>query len=207
MISTRLPPLPGDVGAWLLDDAGNAAALAERALANPARGAASKMVLQLSQIARTSLARQVVTELRRVLHDDMVDLLLNAWGKYRALAEAAAATAHQPDAERVVRLADHRIIYAHEPAIDLLVNGKAVLALLGRLEIIFEGGQIDAVVRAGRLIAVRAGHSSVTGSVKVEDHEIARRKMAWPTELVLDVGSGVNLTGAAFLRTAGVQAR
>ena len=205
--STR-PSGPRDLAGWLLADPRTAhsaeQALAEEAVTNKP---GSKPLAQLGQIGRASLGRQLVDALRAVLDEDVMSLLLKGWAKHRRLVEAAADTAREPDTERLVALAEHRITLTHDPTVDVLLDGVRLVTLSARVEAIFEVGKVEAVVRAGRLVQARAGHSTVIASVAVEEHEIARRTHEWPVELVLPLGAGVDLTGTLLQWTADVQHR
>jgi hypothetical protein len=208
MTNATLPPAPRDLAGWLLEDPETAhsaeQALAERAVA---KKPGSKQLAQLGQVGRASLGRQLVDALRTVLDEDIMSLLLKGWAKHRGLVEAAAETAREPDAERLVALAEHRITLALDPTVDVLLDGVRLVTLVCRVEVIFDVGKVEAVVRAGRLVQAHAGHSAVTASTAVEDHEIARRTHEWPVELVLPLGAGVDLTGALLQWTAGVPRR
>ncbi|HYN74240.1 MAG TPA: hypothetical protein VES60_17220 [Nakamurella sp.] len=203
--ATLLLP-PRDLAGWLLEDPETAhsaeQALAERAVA---KKPGAKPLAQLGQVGRASLGRQLVDALKSVLDDNVMDLLLEGWAKHRRLVEAAAESAREPGGERLVALAEHRITLAHDPTVDVLLDGVKLMTLVGRVQVDFEVGKVEAVVRAGRLVEARAGHSTVTASVAVEEHEIARRSHEWPVELVLPLGAGVDLTAELLRWTAGVQ--
>jgi len=196
--STEIQP-PQNLSRWLLRDPKPASKAAEKAIAEPLRKSTSTVLAKLSHIARASLGRQVVNGLKKLLPGDMTDVFRAAWGDYEALVEAGAASVQQPHAERVVTLKDQKVSFAQEPTFDVLVDGTTLLTVKGHLEVVFTLSRPEAVVRAGRLVEVHAGHASVSGLVQVEDLDIAKDEYVWPFEFVLEFDPGVELSASASL--------
>ena len=192
----RISPAPStpprDVATWLLGDPAAAPAAGAALVEQPA----ARLLGQLGQAARESLGRQVIGALQSVIGDDPADLLRQGWAKHRALLTAARETTDPANPERLVQLAEHQITYAHEPTVDVLFDQVEVMVLTAKVEVIFEIGRMDAIVRSGRLVEVSAGHAKVSGSVSIEGQKIAERSHDFPLELALTLGDGIDLRRA-----------
>lgn len=195
-----------DLGTWLLPEADPiASAAAQRALEQP-NGAS--VLSKLGRAAKSSVAHQVVAALRTVLRDDLVDLLLKGWAKHRSLVQAAVATASQPDADRTVLLAEHRVVFDQEPTVDIVIDQLSLLLTLhGRVTVTFDVGRVDAVVRGGRLVQLNGGHTTITGLLRLEGQELANRRRDFRADLTVRLGTGIDLTRGVPLWTAGALGR
>jgi len=183
---------PSDIATWLLGDPSAATEAGAVVVAQPR----ARLLGQLGQAARESLGRQVVGALQSVIGEDPVELLRAGWARNRALLTAARETAGHAHAEQLVQLAEHQVTFAHEPTVDMLLDEIEILVLAAKVEVIFDVGRVDAVVRSGRLVTVSAGHAKVNGSVSIEDKKIVERTFDLPLELVVELGGGIDLQRA-----------
>jgi len=183
---------PSDIATWLLGDPAAASEAGAVVVAQPR----ARLLGQLGQAARESLGRQVIGALKSVIGEDPVELLRAGWAQNRALLAAARETADHAHAEQLVQLAEHQVTFAHEPTVDMLLDEIEILVLTAKVEVTFDVGRVDAVVRSGRLVTVSAGHAKVTGSVSIEDKKIVQRTFDLPLELVVELGGGIDLRRA-----------
>ena len=183
---------PRDIATWLLGDPAAAPAAGAVLVQHPR----ARLLGQLGQAARESLGRQIVGALQSVVGDDLVDLLRQGWAKHRALLTASRETAGHAHAERVVQMAEHQITFTHQPTVDTLLDQVEVLVLTAKVEVIFDIGRVDAIVRSGRLVEISAGHAKVSGSISIEDQTIAQRTYDLPLELVFELDGGIDLRRA-----------
>ena len=112
------------------------------------------------------------------------------------LEAAAEATLTEPDGEQLVTLAEHRVQSVHEASLDINLDEVQVLTLSARWEVVFDIGKVVAVVRAGRLRALHAGDTTVTGALALQGQQITRRSVQVPLRAVLDLGPGIELAAA-----------
>ncbi|MGW2251082.1 hypothetical protein ACWCXH_12870 [Kitasatospora sp. NPDC001660] len=107
---------------------------------------------------------------------DMIDLLAGAWRTYAALTVAAERTLDAPRSEELVSLTRHRIRSVHHPTVNVLIDGVSVGTITVDVEVVFELDGVVAVVRGGRLVAVRAGYCTATAALAVEQIAVASRQ-------------------------------
>lgn len=147
----------------------------------------------LSTVGRSWLRRQVVTELNRILGEDLTEVLVRTWAGRQQLARAAADTAHQPSAERLVVLAEHQATYAQDLTITVSVDGQPLPDVRGRAALVYDVGRVEATVRGGYLVDVACGHCQVTGTLELEGNLIARRPMPIPVGITLHLRRPIDL--------------
>ncbi|MFD9684651.1 hypothetical protein ACFXPX_23890 [Kitasatospora sp. NPDC059146] len=128
----------------------------------------------------TALARAARQEVASVVHGflglDMIDLLAGGWRTQSQLAAAARETCAAPGSEEVVALLEHRVRSVHQPSVNVLVDGVSMGTLEVDIEVVFELDGIVAVVRGGRLVAVRAGRCTASATVALERIPLLSRR-------------------------------
>ncbi|MFF3070611.1 hypothetical protein [Kitasatospora sp. NPDC057936] len=124
---------------------------------------------------------------------DMIDLLAGGWLTYTKLTEAARRTCEVPGSEEVVALLDHRVRSVHHPTVKVFVDDQPVGTLRVDIEVVFDLEGLIAVVRAGKLAAVRAGRCTAGATVAVERITVADRRASF------DLPGGVRLRGGVVL--------
>ncbi|MFF0413022.1 hypothetical protein ACFYUY_21590 [Kitasatospora sp. NPDC004745] len=120
--------------------------------------------------------QEVASVVQGFLGLDMIDLLAGGWRTHAALTAAARSTCAAAGSEEVVALLDHRIRSVHHPSVKVLVDGVSVGTLAVDIEVEFDLSGIIAVVRGGRLVAVRAGSCTAKAGVAVERIPVAGRQ-------------------------------
>ncbi|MBV6696678.1 hypothetical protein [Kitasatospora aureofaciens] len=155
------------------------------------------VVKALSGLAKP-LSQAAEHEVASVVHGflglDMIDLLAGGWRTHAALVEAAKSTCAAPGSEEVVALLDHRIRSVHHPTVKVLVDGVSVGTLALDIEVVFDLQGIVAVVRGGRLVAVRAGLCTAKATLAVEQITVASRQGRF------DLPGGVRFRRGVVLR-------
>lgn len=129
-----------------------------------------------------------------VLEMDVGDIFTVAWGKHADLRRAAAASLAEPDGEQVVGLATHTVSFAQEPGVAVHLAGHpvATVTLLVQLDIEVRG--LLAVVKAGRLTAVRLGAGDLTGKLTLAGRLILSRSRTIDLPRAINLRDGIALT-------------
>jgi hypothetical protein len=140
-------------------------------------------------VALGQLAR-VVTGL---LEFDLTDILAAAWRRRCALLDAAHRTANAPGGVELVGVTDHRITLAHQPYVELFVDGVAVTTVDLELWLELEVKSLVAGVRSGRLTAIHRGTCAVRARLAIEGAEVVQRIAHLALPLVIQVGNGISL--------------
>ncbi len=196
MMPTNADPSPRNPSGWLLADADRTTELMESAISERRQAAPAGVLRTLGKISKASLGRQIVTALEGIVPSDLVTVFRGAWGDYRELREVAAQSAGEAPTEHLHRLKDQQICYAQEPSFAVVVNGETLFDVKAKVDIAVSLTNARAVIRAGRLIRVEAGRSSITGTILVEQQEIVRKTASWPDEFTVHFNPGIGLTGS-----------
>jgi hypothetical protein len=124
---------------------------------------------------------------------DVTDIVGQAWGKHSALRRAAAATLAAPDTEQLVEMMTHGMTFEHRPSVEIHVADLpvATIELVARLEITVHG--MLAVVRGGRLTAIRAGTADLAGTLTFAGQQVAQRQVSLALPVVVRLRSGLAL--------------
>jgi hypothetical protein len=163
--------------------------LGERGLLEPTVGSRKRV--------RSGLVRAASAEVGSVaaglLDMDLVDVLVSGWKKYGALFSAAEETMWSPDEELWVDLATHRITSTHAPSVELVLDGVTVGSIDFEIELGAEIQALRAVVRGGKLTAIRSGHIEMSARLSCEGVELKSVTREFDPSLELDLGDGVPL--------------
>jgi hypothetical protein len=146
--------------------------------------------------AQTAVLGQVGSAAAGLLELDLAAILGLAWGKYAALRRAAEETAADWDTEQLVGLANHRVSFAHEPSVQVHVGDLPVAEIALRLELELRIKGLLAVVRGGRLTAIRTGRCEVGGTLTVAGRQVAERQISVELPRALRLGKGIALLDA-----------
>ncbi|KOV12674.1 hypothetical protein ADK60_31265 [Streptomyces sp. XY431] len=150
-------------------------------------------VPRLTGAAGQAVEREVATALDRQLGRDLFGFAAAGWSRYTALTAAARRTRADPASEEVVALANHRITSTNSPRVDLLVDGTTVGSVRMELTLVIELAGIVAVVRQARLVALRAGSCTVTGTLKVDREKIVQRSRRFDLPGAVGLRNGIPL--------------
>ena len=127
----------------------------------------------LSAPLRAAAQKQVQRSIADALDVELADLIVRGWLGHKALRTAAERT--RAGGREVVELAEHTIVSAHHPTIDLTINGAALTTLHLTLQMSFRVIGVIALVEQASLIGVQSGVIDVTASVKIENDQVASR--------------------------------
>lgn len=151
----------------------------------------------LKKVTREIAVREIADTTAGLLDVNLVDILIGAWRKHQELTTAARRTLAAPGSTELVELADHQITEEQQPYMSLLVDDHRVATLTLDATVVFDVHSLVADVKAGRLVAVHAGHCDITATLAVEDTEVASRQVRVPLGGVLSLGHGIRLLPAA----------
>ncbi len=164
-------------------------------------GRCGKELTRLTQQGREAAEEQLASVTTDLLDLDLGDLLIYGWRTHERLLKAARETRQIPGRQDVVQLGAHRITSAHNPTIELLVDGVRVHTFRFQLTVIFDIGLAALVIRGGLLTALKAGDGAVTGKLALEmpggDIELAGQQRKIDLHLIISIGHGIPLLPAA----------
>jgi hypothetical protein len=185
----------------VLYEAGGEEDLRRAADETGADGAMDRQLHELPPGLRAAARDQAITILAGILEMPLVDVLVAGWRRWETLAAAARRTLEAPGETEIVELADHEITSTHRPHIDVDVDGYRVARIDLEIELALQLHGVTAVVRAGRLTALRSGRAEVGAKVSIEGVQVteASRPVELPIELAL--GEGISLVEPSDLVT------
>jgi hypothetical protein len=169
------------------------AALARSMEGGGVGGAMLRHLGGLSSAARHEVNRQVAVVADGLLELDVVDLLVAGWRKHAALVTAARRTLAAPGGAEVVDLVSHRIRSLHRPDVAVLVDGVRVAKIDFELTVVFEIQALAAVVRTGRLVALRGGRCDLGAALAAEGILLVRQHRQFDLDARLALGAGIEL--------------
>ena len=128
---------------------------------------------------------------------DLGDVLISAWRTQERLADAARDTLRAPGRTEIVQLASHQVTSTHNPSVDLIVDGVRVHTFHFQLNLVLTIDVAAVIVQNGRLVAVKAGDGSVSGTLTLkmpgEDTTLLHRERKIDLHLTIRVGDGIPL--------------
>ncbi|HEY2519011.1 MAG TPA: hypothetical protein VGJ19_02800 [Streptosporangiaceae bacterium] len=152
---------------------------------------------RLTRQGRDAAEEQLASAAAGLLDLDLGDLLIYGWRTRKRIVNAARQTRQAPGRREIVQLGTHRVTSAHEPTIDLLVDGVNVHTFRFQLTVVFDIEVAALVIWNGLLTALKTGDCEVTGSLSLEvpggnvDLVKARRRIS--PHLVIAIGHGIPL--------------
>ncbi len=168
-------------------------ALAESLHEQGTVGALLHGVPRLTGAAGQAVEHQVAAALNGLLERDLFGYAAAGWSRYNVLTSAARRTRADPGSEEVVVLANHCITSADHPCVDLLVDGTPVGSVRMQLILAIELAGVIAVIRRARLVELRTGTCTVTGTLLVEGQRIAQRHRAFDLRGAVHLRHGIPL--------------
>lgn len=128
---------------------------------------------------------------------DLGDVLIYAWRTQERLADAARETLRAPGRREVVQLASHQITSTYNPDVDLMVDGVRVHTFHFQLDLVLTIDVAAVIVRNGRLVEVKAGDGSVSGTLTLKmpggDASLLHQERRINLHLTIRVGNGIPL--------------
>jgi hypothetical protein len=155
---------------------------------------------RLTQQGREAAEEQLASVTAGLLDLDLGDLLIYGWRTREQLVKAARQTRQIPGRHEVVQLGTHRITSAHNPTIELLINGVKVHTFRFQLTVIFDIDVAALIIRDGLLTALKAGDGAVTCTLTLEmpggDVELVNQQRKINLHLIINIGHGIPLLPA-----------
>jgi hypothetical protein len=155
---------------------------------------------RLTQQGRDAAEDQLASVTAGLLDLDLGDLLIYGWRTRERLVKAARQTRQVPGRQEVVQLGTHRITSAHNPTIELLVDGVKVHTFRFQLTVIFDIEVAALIIRNGLLTALKAGDGAVACTLTLEmpggDVELVNRQRKINLHLIINIGHGIPLLPA-----------
>jgi hypothetical protein len=114
--------------------------------------------------------------------------------------EAARQTRREPGRREVVQLGTQRVTSEHHPTVELLVDGVKVHTFRFQLTVTFDIEVAALVIQDGRLTALKAGDSVVSGTLTLEmpggDANLVKQRRQLSLHLLVRLGPGIPLVPA-----------
>lgn len=176
---------------------------ADEALGGTAAGDGLGTALgHMPKAAREAVFAEVGEKAAGVLDLGISDIFRGVWGKQEALRQAAAATLGRPGTEELVEMTTYNLSFEDRPGIEVRVGDlpPAMLSVDVALEITVRG--LIAVVRDGRLIALRAGTAEVNGTLSMAGNQVAAQQATLDLVAHIKLGQGIRLAGPGDDRPA-----
>ncbi|PBC67582.1 hypothetical protein BX265_8195 [Streptomyces sp. TLI_235] len=147
----------------------------------------------LTASAGRAVEGEVAGMLDRFLGLELLDVAVGGWCRHAELRAAARRTRDTPGSEELVAMATHRISSTNSPSVALLLDGAQLGSVTMELSVKFALAGLVAVVREGRLEAVRSGHCTVAGTLTVDRHVVAQRQRMFDLPGAVELRHGVAL--------------
>jgi hypothetical protein len=168
-------------------------ALSEHGVISQCGGELTRLVPEARQAADDALASVTAG----LLDLDLGDVLIYGWRTHDRLVNAAKQTMRTPGRQEVVQLGSHHVIWTKQPTVDLLLDGVLVHTFHFQLTIVFEVDVASAIVEKGKLTALKAGDSSVAGTLTLRmpggDIQLLQQKRNINLHVIVHLGSGIPL--------------
>lgn len=182
-------------------------ALSEHQVVSRVGGELTRLTPKAREAANDTLASVTAG----LLDFDLGDALIYGWRTHDRLIHAAEETLRVPGRQDVVQLASHQVSWTRQPTIDLLIDGVLVHTFRFQLTLLFDVEIAAAVVQDGKLVALKSGDGSVTGTLALEmpggDITLLQQECKIDLHMIVRLGSGVPLLQAKpDLRAAGKEA-
>lgn len=156
---------------------------------------------RLTRQGREAVEEQLASATTGLLDLDLGDLLIYGWRTRERLLKAACQTRQVPGRREVVQLGSHRITSAHNPTVELLIDGVKVHTFRFELTAIFDIEVAALVVQDGLLTALKVGDGAITCTLTLQmpggDAELVNRQRKINLHLIINIGHGIPLLPAA----------
>ena len=176
-----------------LDTAALRQALSEHNVLDAVGGKLSRLTGDGREAANDALASAAAG----LLDVDLGDMLIYAWRTQERLADAARETLRAPARTEIVQLASHQVTSTYNPTVDLMVDGVRVHTFHLQLDVVLTIDVAAVIVQNGRLIAVKAGDGSVSGTLTLKmpggDATLLHHEQQIDLHLIIRVGNGIPL--------------
>jgi hypothetical protein len=182
------------LGSGLEDDA---AALRQALSGHNVLDAVGGKLSRLTGDGREAANHALASTAAGLLDVDLGDVLIYAWRTQERLADAARETLRAPGRMEIVQLASHQVTSTYNPAVDLMVDGVRVHTFHFQLDLVLTIDVAAVIVQNGRLVAVKAGDGSVSGTLTLKmsggDATLLHQEQQIDLHLIIRVGNGIPL--------------
>jgi hypothetical protein len=189
-MTTAVPPVSRTaLGLLFGPEAGSPDAIAHQ-IALAGRANLGRALERLPKATRDAAVLEVATAAAGLLDVNLADVLVAGWRKHADLTAAARRTLAVPGSTELVQLATYEVTEAQQPYISVLIDGRQVVDLVLGLSLVFTVNAMLARIKAGRLVALRAGHCDVTATLALEGTDVVTRqaRLELPGAVSLDQG-------------------
>ena len=143
----------------------------------------------LVDVARNELAESTTD----FMSANLSDVVAAGWKKYDALLKAARSTCDDRNATELVALTTHKIESSHHPSIDLFLDKKRLATVEIAMDVALTIVGVIAVVKQGRLMEIRSGSCTASGSLAVQGVELIKKQRKYDLGGAFRLGRGVPL--------------
>lgn len=158
----------------------------------------------VSETALRVLDRQVAEAVTGLLDIDLGGLVLDGWLKFDELRAAARRSVESSGEDEEGPLVEHRITSTHRPTVELFVGDVLVAVIAFDLEVHIDVHGVDAIVRGGRLVALRGGDVDLGARLSAEGQTIIERQVSCRIGALVPLAEGFPLLGGSWpARTMG----
>jgi len=167
---------------------------------NDVVGRCGRDLKRLTQQGREAAEEQLASVTAGLLDLDLGDLLIYGWRTRERLLKAARETRQIPGRQDVVQLGMHRITSAHNPTVELLIDGVKVHTFRFELTVIFDIEVAALIIQHGQLTGLKAGDGEVTCTLTLQmpggDVELVKQQRKINPHLIINIGHGIRLLPA-----------
>lgn len=112
-----------------------------------------------------AVRREIAERIEDLMDVDLRVVAASAWTKFREVAECCERSRKDPDSTALVALAEHRIRWQREPAVEVHAEGNLLASIVVALalEIVIEGAVL--AIRGGRIARIDAGRAKLHARV------------------------------------------
>jgi hypothetical protein len=155
---------------------------------------------RLTKQGRDAAEEQLASVTEGLLDLDLGDLLIYGWRTRERVVQAARKTRQIPGRREVVQLGTQRITSAHNPTIELLIDGVKVHTFRFELTVIFDIEVAALIIQHGQLTGLKAGDGEVTCTLTLQmpggDVELVKQQRKINLHLIINIGHGIRLLPA-----------
>jgi hypothetical protein len=137
----------------------------------------------------------IFKKLMGALDDNISDIMIEAWGKYKEIIEYADVKKHPPDEANLVPLDEHTISTEYNPEIEITFKNIPLTKTIHfniTVSLIVNGIILE--IQGGKIMKVNIGTCKGSGSIKCEGFEILKKETS-PFTLAgpIDLGQGITI--------------
>ena len=145
----------------------------------------------------------ILQQIPRLLEDiEIPTIIAEAWSKVTELDEYHDQTRHPRGELSLVSMKEHTIRSSYHPTIEVLINGKRIDSVTIDVGVQLELEALVLEIQSARIMAVRPGRFTVSGSVKCgkKEWKVKSRPVTLPGRQALGEGIEIPSTGSPARR-------